>query len=286
MYTILVNDTNELVTTVRERIMQRSKLVDNLHFLMSPTYKDFDMTKFTAVMEFVTPVSRELKTEILTRSPDLYKDMIEYKMAIDTVITKEAGPVEITLTFTYTEMDAAGNVVQHVRKTSATTLDIIPVPTWCNVIPDGALSALDQRIIALDARINALDDLSAELDTVKADDITYDKKDNSLQLMSNDKLIGQKIYLNSPDGTYGVAEIKIDEDCNLVVVYSNGTEEVVGKLSGDCAGVYVPSMNEDIMTFTLSDEPAEEVISFDINPDNNWNSIDENGSTDYIWREL
>lgn len=285
MYTILINENNELITTVRERIMQRSKLVDNLHFLMAPTYKGFDMTKFTAVMEFVTPASRELKTEILNRSESLYKDMIEYKMAIDTVITKEAGPVEITLTFTYVEMDADGNVIQHVRKTGVATLNIIAVPTWCNVVPDGALNAFDQKLIAMDARINALDELSAELDAVKADDITYNKTDNSLQLMSNDKLIGQKVYLNASGS--GIAEIRIDDNSNLIVVYSDGTEEIVGKLSGDCAGIYVPSLEEDIMTFTLSDEPTEEVISFDIDPSNEWNPMTgPEQASNYTWKEL
>lgn len=285
MYTILISDKNELITTVKERIMQRSKLVDNLHFLMSPIYKDMDMTKFTAVMEFITPISREFKTEILTQSTLLYKDMIEYKMAIDTVITKEAGPVEITLTFTYAEMDALGNVVQHVRKTSPTTLNIIPVPAWCNVIPDAALSALDQRILALDARINALDDLSAELDTTKADDITYNQADNSLQLMSNDQLIGQKIYLNGSGS--GIAKIRVDDNGNLVVIYSDGTEETVGTLSGDCAGIYIPSMEEDVMTFTLSDKATEKVISFDIDSSNEWNQIEgPEQHSNYIWREL
>ena len=37
MYTILVKDTNELSTTVKERIMQRSKLIDNLHFQRKST---------------------------------------------------------------------------------------------------------------------------------------------------------------------------------------------------------------------------------------------------------
>lgn len=42
MYTLLLNNNNELITTVKERIMQRSKLVDNLHFLVEPNYKDID----------------------------------------------------------------------------------------------------------------------------------------------------------------------------------------------------------------------------------------------------
>ena len=68
MYTILVSEDNELITTIKERIMQRSKLVDNLHFLVPQTYKDFDMNSFTAMLEYIAPVSRELHTEILDKS--------------------------------------------------------------------------------------------------------------------------------------------------------------------------------------------------------------------------
>ena len=285
MYTILISDKNELVTTVRERIMQRSKLVDNLHFLMSPIYKDFDMTKFTAVMEFITPVSRELKTEILTQSPSLYKDMIEYKMAIDTVITKEAGPVEITLTFTYAEMGADGNVIQHVRKTSATTLDIIPVSSWCNVIPDDALSALDQRILALDARINALDDLSAELDATKADDLHYDEDEGILQLVSNGELIGSSVNITNDRG---IVSLEINDDGYLIAHYSGNTSENIGYVGGSASGIYVPSISSNgILTFTLQDAPSTETIEYDLNPHDEWSEdINKPVNSNYVWNQI
>lgn len=285
MYTILISEKNELVTTVKERIMQRSKLVDNLHFLMSPNYKGLDMTKFTAVMEFITPISRELKTEILTQSPSLYKDMIEYKMAIDTVITKEAGPVEITLTFTHTEMDAIGNVVQHVRKTSATTLDIIPVSTWCNVIPDSALSALDQRILALDARINALDDLSAELDATKADDLHYDEDDGTIQLMSNGVLIGSSVSVASDRG---IVSLEINDDGYLIAHYSGDTSENIGYVGGGTSGIYVPSISSTgILTFTLQDAPSTEPIEYDLNPRDEWSEdLNKPADSNYVWNQI
>lgn len=44
MYTFLINEDNTLTASVVERIMERSKLVDNLHFLADPTYKNVDMT--------------------------------------------------------------------------------------------------------------------------------------------------------------------------------------------------------------------------------------------------
>lgn len=287
MYTILITDQNEMITTVRERIMQRSKLVDNLHFLMEPTYKSFDMTKFTAVMEYITPVGRELKTEYLTLSPERYKDMLEYKLPFDTNLTKEAGDVEIQLTFTFVEMDANGMTTQHVRKISSTHITIIPVAAWCSVVGDEALSALDKRIIELDARINAINDIGAELDATKADDISYNEEDNSLQLIANNKLIGQKVYLKNSGSASGIAKIRIDDDGSLVVVYSDGTEEVVGKLSGDCAGIYIPSLEEDKLTFTLSDKATEEVISIDINPDNEWSDDPTKAAdSDYVWNTL
>jgi hypothetical protein len=84
MYTILVNESNELITSVKERIMQRSKLVDNLHFLAEPMYKGIDMSDFTVMMEYIMPVSREYQTEILVRSNELYKGKLEYKLPFDT----------------------------------------------------------------------------------------------------------------------------------------------------------------------------------------------------------
>ena len=39
MYTFLINEDNTLTVSKRERIMERSKQVDTLHFLADTTYK-------------------------------------------------------------------------------------------------------------------------------------------------------------------------------------------------------------------------------------------------------
>ena len=127
MYTILVNDNNELVTTVKERIMQRSKLVDELHFLSNPVYKNVDMSDFTVTMEYVLPVSREYKTETLVKSDELYKGQLEYVLPFDTCLTKEAGKIEAQLTFSKVELDAEGRSKQMVRKAGPTTITIVPI---------------------------------------------------------------------------------------------------------------------------------------------------------------
>ena len=116
MYTILVKDDHSLVATQRERIMQRSKLVNKMHFLVPPKYDGLDMSKTTVCLEYLRPVSREYKSEILTCSEELYKDYLEYVLPFDTDLTKEAGQLELQLTFTCVDMDADGNVNQYVRK--------------------------------------------------------------------------------------------------------------------------------------------------------------------------
>ena len=73
MYTLLITENNELITSIQERIMQRSKLIDKLHFLTAPMYKDHDMREFSLMMEYVMPVSKRYKSEILTLSSKLYK---------------------------------------------------------------------------------------------------------------------------------------------------------------------------------------------------------------------
>ena len=287
MYTILVSDNNELVTTVKERIMQRSKLVGNLHFLVPQKYKDFDMDNFTAMLEYILPVSKELHTEILDKSEELYKDHIEFKFPVDTSITKEAGQIEILLTFVYVEMLPDGQTLQHVRKISPTTLQIIPVPAWCDIVPDSALSALDQRLIEVEAMMKAANEMTQMLYDTKADNIKYDAYANTLQLTSNGSLIGDQITLKGASSN--ITSMVIDDSGNLIINYSDGRSENIGKVSGGaCAGVYIPSYSNDgVLTFTLKDKAEDQVYEFDIDSSNDWNPVDgEEAKSTYIWQSL
>ncbi len=285
MYTILVNETNELITSVRERVMQRSKLVDDLHFLVDPVYKGIDMLDFTVMLEYILPVSKEYKSEILSKSDNLYKEKLEYKLPFDTNLTREAGDVQIQLTFTKLTLNADGKNVQQVRKTSPTVITILPISAWSDIIADSALTALDQRIIQTQAMINQINDAHQYLDDTKADNIVFDKDTNTLQLTARGNAIGNRIVLNG--NSDGIIAIHIDDNGDLVAVYADGRREIIGKVGSECAGIYVPSMEEDMMTFTLSDKATEPVLNFDLDKSNNWSEI-EDGTivSNYIWKEL
>lgn len=211
MYTILITDSNELITSQKERIMKRSKLVDNLHFLADTSYKGLDMSSFTVLMEYILPISKEYHSEILTLSDKLYKEKLEYKIPFDSNLTKEEGNIELQISFIKVDLDADGNDVQYVRKTSPTTITIIPISAWSDIIPDSSLSGLDQRLIKTEAMINALEDMSQQLiDNYdnKADGLSYEG--NKLRLKSGEKLIGNEVIIHgSIDDNDGDGTIKV-----------------------------------------------------------------------------
>ena len=197
MYTFLIGEDNTLTATVVERIMERSKLVDSLHFLADPIYKETDMSDFTVMMEYVLPISKKYKTEILEKSDELYKDMLEYKLPFDTALTSEPGDIEIQLTFVNVTLDADGRNTQYVRKVGPGSIKIVAISTWSDIIPDEALSAVDQRLLAAQAMIKALNEQNNTIMKSKADSLRY--KDNLLQLTAQGSPIGTAVKIVSSD---------------------------------------------------------------------------------------
>lgn len=201
MYVILVNNDDTMTTANKERIVQRSKLFKKMWFLAEQIYQGCDMTHSTVSLEYLTPISREYRHEFLTLSDEKYKGYLTYELPIDTAITKEAGSIELQLTFLYTDIDADGNKIQRVRKTApAIRIEIVPISAWSDIIPDSALSALDQRILKMDAQLKAIQELNELNNETKADNIKYNSKENSLQLLSGDKEIGDRVVLKDNQG--------------------------------------------------------------------------------------
>lgn len=215
-YVILVNDDNTMTITQKRRIVQRSKLVDNLWFLVSPVYNGYSMAEFTVLLEYLAPVSRQYRTEFLTLDIDTYNGYLKYTLPFDTNFTAEAGDVDLTLTFLKTELDKSGKGVQRVRKVSNVKVSITPVTAWCDIIPDSALSALDQRIIKTDAQIRALDEMNSTLLNTKADDLSYNEDENAIQLVASGKEIGTRIMLKNCTESIkdGIPIVDIDKGVN------------------------------------------------------------------------
>lgn len=211
-YVILVNEDNSLYGSKKERVMQRSKLVDSLVFVVDPIYKGIDMTDATVMMEYVLPVSREYKTVVLILCKERYNDcFLQYKLPFDTDLTSQAGSLELQLTFAYVEMDANGVGIQRVRKTSPTIIEIIPITAWSDIVPDSALSGLDQRLIKLDAQMRGLNEYVNIIESNSVDNLVYDAKEETLQLTANGIGIGDKVSVRDMIDD-GIPVVDLDSD--------------------------------------------------------------------------
>lgn len=195
MFKILLDDDHSLIITCRECIMQRSKLVGELVFLIPAVYDSILETRnCTVLLEYITPVSKHYRTEILTPSEETYENYVQYILPVDTELTAEAGNIELQLSLLATSLEN-GKVVERVRKTKTATIEITPMSPWSDYIPDSALSVIDQRIIKQDAQLKAFEEIVNNFNITKADNLTYNDDNNELQLMADGFPIGEKIQL-------------------------------------------------------------------------------------------
>lgn len=192
-YTIIVCDDNTLYGSCKTKIMQREKLVNKLWILVPPCYNGYDMSKCTVTMRYLLPISKEFKTETLVLSEERYEEYLKYVLPVDTCFTKEWGDLELNLTFTMLDEDKYGNIIQRVRKTENHILTIAKIPDWDAIIPDSALSALDQRILKQDAQIMALANLADVIENSKVDNLVYNEAEETLQLSANGVGVGDKV---------------------------------------------------------------------------------------------
>ena len=165
MYTILVNHDNDLIATQKQAIIQHSKLVDELRFLVPPDYGGLDMGAFnSAMLEYVSPVSKTYRTEYLILQPERYKEHLIYILPVDTKLTAESGEIELQITFTKVELNPDnGQPFERVRKTKPCKINVFPIANWSQFIADESLTALDQRIVQMQAAQEAMNETQKQI---------------------------------------------------------------------------------------------------------------------------
>ena len=210
-YTIIVCDDGNLYGSHKRKIMQREKLFNKLWFLVPPHYNGYDMSQCTVTMRYLLPISKKFITETLVLSEERYEEYLKYVLPVDTNLTKECGDIELNLTFIMLDVDDKGNVVQRVRKTDNHKLHITQLPNWDSIVPDAALSALDQRIIAQTAQIKALSDLAEALNEKQVDNLVYNSKEDVLHLSAKGVRVGNKVSVKDMIED-GIPVVDLDSD--------------------------------------------------------------------------
>ena len=213
MYTLKIDDDNNIITTKREVIMQRSSNANTIQLLVPRHYNDIDLNQCTALMEYWLPASKVYRTSFLQVNNDNYKEMdyLEYLIPCTTQFTAEAGDIHFHVTFSNVELtDDPSSGRQTVRKTNLGTIRITPISAWSDIIPDEALTALDQRVIALQTAAKQLEALADATYNGMPTDLALDDVNKLLHLVSLNGKVGNGVDINLL--TQAVAVMMTGED--------------------------------------------------------------------------
>lgn len=213
MYTVLIQDDNSVIATVRQRIMQNSNLVDSLRIIVPKTYNDIDLSECTAYLEYLTPINhRHNYIELEIANAEYETDYILYQISFDANLTSEVGNLKFYIHFIQVEMNEDGEVKTPVRQTDEFTIPIIPIADWFSK-PEELLNAFDKKLIEQQEIIKAMADLQSTISSDKIDDIKLDPDTNSIYGTSGGEKKGKGIDLSE----LGEAIANSTEDGMIVV---------------------------------------------------------------------
>lgn len=196
-YTILIKPDNTAITTIKQTIMQREKLVGKIRVITAKEYNDYDMTEFDLVMSYITPVSKAVRIARLTLESEAYNDeegVLSYLLDVDTSLSAENGDVEVQFTFVKSELDAdTGEKLQHVRNIDSTKIHICEISDWL-VNTDEALSEISKLFLKNQETLKNIEAIAESLQSAAGTDLTV--ADDKLSLTNaNGTVIGNGVAL-------------------------------------------------------------------------------------------
>lgn len=200
MYTLRITDDNNVITTVRESLMEKSNCVNSIQIIINKLYKEqIDMTDTTAYMKYVLPVTKKIKMTQLIADTTTDESHILYTIPVTANISAEPGDIEVSFTFLKLVHDEESDTTtSYVRKTESGLIHITKLAQFDSYEPSEMLTELDQRILALMA--------TAE-DIKKLGQATYDNMPIDMKLDSEaKKLTLVNANGNTGDGV-GIAEL-------------------------------------------------------------------------------
>lgn len=268
---IKVNNDKSLVTTIPTTIFRGEKNADLITFLIPSEYEGKNMADCAMLMRYVTPNDAG-RSEALAYQPEMYKDYLQYSTVVNTRLTEIEGDVTVWLT----AMDSNDAVVW---KTGEVLVHINASKDLADYLPDEDLDQLDR----LEAQVQ-------ELQKSKADNIIFHAEDSTIQLLADGVAIGDRITVSATAEAGGVAvsDVLMNDQDELVIRFTDGTEKNLGKTISSGGQVYVPHVDEHkILTFTIEDKAGEIPDPVDLNPNDEWSGIDDSQlASDYIWEDM
>lgn len=218
MYTLRITDDNNVITTVKESLMEKSNCVNSIQILINKLYKEqIDMTDTTAYMKYVLPVTKKIKMTQLIADTTTDESHILYTIPVTANISAEPGDIEVSFTFLKLVHDEESDTTtSYVRKTESGLIHITKLAQFDSYEPSEMLTELDQRILALMA--------TAE-DIKKLGQATYDNMPIDMKLDSEaKKLTLVNANGNTGDGV-GIADLSDSIAKELTGTDPDGTQD-------------------------------------------------------------
>lgn len=220
MYTLRITDDNNVITTVKESLMEKSNCVNSIQIIINKLYKEqIDMTDTTAYMKYVLPVTKKVKMTQLIADTTTDESHILYTIPVTANISAEPGDIEVSFTFLKLVHDEESDTTtSYVRKTESGLIHITKLAQFDSYEPSEMLTELDQRILALMA--------TAE-DIKKLGQATYDNMPIDMKLDSEaKKLTLVNANGNTGDGV-GIADLSDSIAKELTGTDPDGTQDGV-----------------------------------------------------------
>lgn len=220
MYTLRITDDNNVITTVKESLMEKSNCVNSIQIIINKLYKEqIDMTDTTAYMKYVLPVTKKIKMTQLIADTTTDESHILYTIPVTANISAEPGDIEVSFTFLKLVHDEESDITtSYVRKTESGLIHITKLAQFDSYEPSEMLTELDQRILVLMA--------TAE-DIKKLGQATYDNMPIDMKLDSEaKKLTLVNANGNTGDGV-GIAELSDSIAKELTGTDPDGTQDGV-----------------------------------------------------------
>lgn len=218
MYTLRITDDNNVITTVKESLMEKSNCVNSIQIIINKLYKEqIDMTDTTAYMKYVLPVTKKIKMTQLIADTTTDESHILYTIPVTANISAEPGDIEVSFTFLKLVHDEESDTTtSYVRKTESGLIHITKLAQFDSYEPSEMLTELDQRILALMA--------TAE-DIKKLGQATYDNMPIDMKLDSEaKKLTLVNANGNTSDGV-GIADLSDSIAKELTGTDPDGTQD-------------------------------------------------------------
>lgn len=220
MYTLRITDDNNVITTVKESLMEKSNCVNSIQIIINKLYKEqINMTDTTAYMKYVLPVTKKIKMTQLIADTTTDESHILYTIPVTANISAEPGDIEVSFTFLkLVHDDESDTTTSYVRKTESGLIHITKLAQFDSYEPSEMLTELDQRILILMA--------TAE-DIKKLGQATYDNMPIDMKLDSEaKKLTLVNANGNTGDGV-GIADLSDSIAKELTGTDPDGTQDGV-----------------------------------------------------------